>query len=74
MCVVCVCVAEDEIHFFFDCCKYQDLQNEMFRSIVVLNDHSFDSNKEHFVKLMTSTDDAVVLKSTGLLVSKCNIS
>ena len=72
LCNICN-VVEDEIHFFCDCYKYQDLRYKMFRISIVLNDQLFDSNKEHFIKLMTSTDDAG-LKSTGLLVSKCNIS
>ena len=72
LCNICN-VLEDEIHFFCDCSKYTDLRNKMFQNMAVLNNHSFESKKEQFIKLMASTDDTI-LKSIGLFVSKCNIS
>ena len=45
----------------------------MFQNMAVLNNHSFESKKEQFIKLMASTDDTI-LKSIGLFVSEYNIS
>ena len=45
----------------------------MFQNVAVLNNHSFESKKEQFIKLKASTDDTI-LKSIGLFVSECNIS
>ena len=32
----------------------------MFQNVAVLNNHSFESKKEQFIKLMASTDDTTV--------------
>ena len=72
LCNICN-VLEDEFHFFCDCSKYTDLRNKMFQIMAALNNHSFGSKKEQFIKLMASTDDTI-LKSIGLFVSECNIS
>ena len=69
LCNICN-VLEDEIHFFCDCSKYTDLRNKMFQNVA---NHSFESKKEQFIKLMTSTDNTI-LKPIGLFVSECNIS
>ena len=45
----------------------------MFQNVAVLNNHSFESKKEQYIKLMASTDDTI-LNSIELFVSKCNIS
>ena len=45
----------------------------MFQNMAVLNNHSFESKTEQFIKLMAFTDDTI-LKSIGLFVSECNIS
>ena len=72
LCNICN-VLEDEIHFFCDCSKYTDLRNKMFQNMAALNNHSFESKKEQFIKIMASIDDTI-LKSIGLFVSECNIS
>ena len=72
LCNICN-VLEGEIHFFCDCSKYTELRNKMFLNMAVLNNHSVESKKGQFIKLMASTDDTI-LKSIGLFVSECNIS
>ena len=49
------------------------LRNNMYQYIFNSNLIRFNSQKELFIQLMTSTDDAV-LRSLGVFINACNIS
>ena len=72
LCATCN-VIEDEIHLFCDCVKYMSLRNNMYQYIFNSNVIRFNSQKELFIQLMTSTDEAV-LRSLGVFINACNIS
>ena len=72
LCATCN-VIEDEIHLFCDCVKYMSLRNNMYQYIFNSNLIRFNSQKELFILLMTSTDEAV-LRSLGVFINACNIS
>ena len=72
LCATCN-VIEDEIHLFCDCVKYMSLRNNMYQYIFNSNLIRFNSQKELFIQLMTSTDEAV-LRSLGVFINACNIS
>ena len=57
LCATCN-VIEDEIHLFCDCVKYMSLRNNMYQYIFNSNVIRFNSQKELFIQLMTSTDEA----------------
>ena len=50
---------EDEIHFC-DCIKYFTPRNQFLQMFNSQNISSVVSNKDHFINLMTSTDNAVL--------------
>ena len=72
LCATCN-VIEDEIHLFCDCVKYMSLRNNMYQYIFNSNLIRFNSQKEMFIQLMTSTDEAV-LRFLGVFINACNIS
>ena len=72
LCATCN-VIEDEIHLFCDWVKYMSLRNNMYQYILNSNVIRFNSQKELFIQLMTSTDEAV-LRSLGVFINACNIS
>ena len=49
------------------------LRNKMYQNIINYNINRSFSNREHFIDLMTSTDNTV-LRFIGLFVSESNIS
>ena len=61
------------VHLFCDCVKYMSLRNNMYQYIFNSNLITFNSQKELFIQLMTSTDEAV-LRSLGVFINACNIS
>ena len=66
-------VVEDEVHLFCDCIKYLTPRNQFLQIFNGQNTNNAVSNKDHFINLMTSTDENT-LKSIGLFISACNIS
>ena len=65
-------VVEDEVHLFCDCIKYLTPRNQFLQIFNGQNTNNPVSNKDHFISLMTSTDETT-LKSIGLFISACNI-
>ena len=66
-------VVEDESHLFFDCIMYLTTRSQFLQIFNGQNTSSAVSIKDHFISLMTSTDENT-LKSIDLFISACNNS
>ena len=66
-------VVQDEVHLFCDCIEDLTPRNQFLQIFNGQNTNNAVSNKDHFINLMSSTDENT-LKSIGLFISACNIS
>ena len=56
LCSACNVVV-DEVHLFCDCIKYLTPRNQFLQISNGQNTNNAVSNKDHFISLMTSTDE-----------------
>ena len=72
LCSVCKEI-EDEFHFMFECVKYRDYRNNLFKVIKESNIVLSDCNRENLALLLQTTN-IIILKAIGNYLEQCQVT